>query len=156
MGGAAPLDAGVGCTGGGRVRYGVAMRTILNVIWLVLAGFWMAIAYVVAGIICCVLIITIPFGIASFRIAGFALWPFGRTLVRRPGAGIASAIGNVIWLIFAGWWLAVGHIFTGIALCITIIGIPLGIANFKLIPVSLLPLGREIVPTNDPRSFYAR
>jgi uncharacterized membrane protein YccF (DUF307 family) len=131
------------------------MRTILNIIWLVLAGFWMAIAYVVAGIICCVLIITIPFGIASFRIAGFALWPFGRTLVRRPGAGVASAIGNVIWLIFAGWWLAVGHVFTGIALCITIIGIPLGIANFKLIPVSLLPLGREIVPADDPRSFYA-
>jgi uncharacterized membrane protein YccF (DUF307 family) len=131
------------------------MRTVLNVIWLVLAGFWLAIAYVVAGVICCVLIITIPFGIASFRIANFALWPFGRTLVRRTGSGVGSAIGNVIWIIFAGWWLALGHIFTGIALCLTIIGIPLGLANFKLIPVSLVPLGREIVPTDDPRGFYA-
>jgi uncharacterized membrane protein YccF (DUF307 family) len=131
----------------------VVVRTILNVIWLVLAGFWMAIGYAVAGIICCVLIITIPFGIASFRIANYALWPFGRTLIRRSGAGAASSVGNVIWVIFAGWWLALGHVFTGIALCVTIIGIPLGLASFKLIPVSLLPLGREIVPTDDPRAF---
>jgi uncharacterized membrane protein YccF (DUF307 family) len=142
-----------------RVRYGEVMRTLLNVIWLVLAGFWMAIAYVIAGFICCVLIITIPFGIASFRIANFALWPFGRTLIRRADAGAASTIGNVIWLIFAGWWLALGHVFTGIALCVTLIGIPLGLANFKLIPVSLMPLGREIVPVleqaDDRRGFYA-
>lgn len=131
------------------------MRTLLNVVWLVLAGFWMAIGYVVAGLICCVLIVTIPFGIASFRIANFALWPFGRTLVRRPDAGVASTIGNVIWVIFAGWWLALGHVFTGIALCVTIIGIPLGVASFKLIPVSLLPLGREIVPADDRRAFHA-
>lgn len=122
------------------------MRLILNVIWLVLAGFWMALAYVLAGIICCVLIVTIPFGIASFRIANYALWPFGRALVDRRDAGVASVIGNLVWIIFAGWWLALGHIVTGIALCVTIIGIPLALANFKLIPVSLLPLGREIVP----------
>ncbi|MBC6462702.1 YccF domain-containing protein [Actinomadura sp. HBU206391] len=129
------------------------MRTLLNVLWLVLAGFWMALGYVLAGIICCLLIITIPFGIASFRIAAYALWPFGKTVVRRPDAGAASAIGNVIWLIFAGWWLALGHLFSGIALCLTILGIPFGIASFKLIPVSLLPLGREIVDTGDPRAF---
>jgi uncharacterized membrane protein YccF (DUF307 family) len=122
------------------------MRLLLNVIWLVLAGSWMALAYVLAGIICCVLIVTIPFGIASFRIANYALWPFGRTAVVRRDAGVASLIGNVVWIIFAGWWLAVGHIVTGIALCVTIIGIPLGLANFKMIPVSLVPLGREIVP----------
>jgi len=121
------------------------MRLILNVIWLVLAGFWMAVGYAVAGLICCVLIITIPWGIASFRIANYALWPFGRTVVDRRDAGAASFIGNVIWFIFAGLWLAIGHIFTGIALCITIIGIPLGVANFKMIPVSLMPLGKEIV-----------
>jgi uncharacterized membrane protein YccF (DUF307 family) len=132
------------------------MRTILNIIWLVLAGFWMAIGYVVAGIVCFVLIITIPFGIAAFRIAVFALWPFGKTVIRRGDAGAASAIGNVIWLIFAGWWLALGHIVTGIALCITIIGIPFGIANFKLVPVSLLPLGREIVSTDDVRTFSVK
>jgi uncharacterized membrane protein YccF (DUF307 family) len=129
------------------------MRVLLNVIWLVLAGFWMAIAYILAGVVCCILIITIPFGIAAFRIAVFALWPFGKTLIRRPGAGVASAIGNVIWLILAGWWLALGHIVTGILQCLTIIGIPLGLANFKLIPVSLMPLGREIVSTDDPRAI---
>ncbi|MCG7634513.1 YccF domain-containing protein [Gordonia McavH-238-E] len=124
------------------------MKTILNVIWLVLCGLWMAIGYVVAGIICCILIITIPFGIASFRMASYALWPFGRTVIREPTAGVASTIGNVIWIIVAGLWLAIGHITTGLAMCLTIIGIPLGIASFKMVPVSLLPLGAEIVPTD--------
>ncbi|MBD0862947.1 YccF domain-containing protein [Gordonia sp. zg691] len=126
------------------------MKTILNIIWLVLCGLWMAIGYVIAGIICCILIITIPFGIASFRMASYALWPFGRTVVRKPTAGAASLIGNIIWILFAGWWLAIGHITTGIAMCLTIIGIPLGIASFKMVPVSLLPLGAEIVPTDQP------
>jgi uncharacterized membrane protein YccF (DUF307 family) len=126
------------------------MRTILNVIWLVLCGLWMAILYAVAGLVMCVLIITIPWGIAAFRIAGFALWPFGRTTVERRDAGAASLIGNVIWIVLAGLWLAIGHITTGVALCLTIVGIPLGIANFKLIPISLMPLGREIVPTDRP------
>jgi uncharacterized membrane protein YccF (DUF307 family) len=126
------------------------MRTLLNLIWLVLAGFWLSVGYVIAGIICCVLIITIPFGIASFRIAGYALWPFGRTVVDRRSAGAPSVIGNILWLVLAGWWLALGHLVTGIALCVSIIGIPLGLANFKLIPVSLLPLGKEIVPTDRP------
>ncbi|MEU7640869.1 YccF domain-containing protein [Streptomyces sp. NPDC039016] len=126
------------------------MKFILNVLWLILSGFWMALGYALAGIICCVLIITIPFGIASFRMAGYALWPFGRTTVERRDAGAGSVIGNIIWIVFAGWWLALGHIATGIALCVTIIGIPFGIANFKMIPLSLLPLGREIVPTDRP------
>ncbi|ONI75354.1 hypothetical protein ALI144C_40330 [Actinosynnema sp. ALI-1.44] len=124
------------------------MKTVLNVIWLVLSGFWMAIGYVVAGVICCVFIITIPFGLASFRIANYALWPFGRTIEQRREAGVMSVIGNVIWIIVAGWWLAIGHIVTGLLQCVTIIGIPLGIANFKMIPVSLVPLGSEIVPTD--------
>ncbi|WP_158882021.1 YccF domain-containing protein [Amycolatopsis anabasis] len=123
------------------------MRLLLNIIWLVLCGFWMAIGYLLAGVICCILIITIPFGLASFRIANYALWPFGRTVIDRRDAGAPSLLGNIIWVIFAGIWLAIGHVITGIALCVTIIGIPLGIANFKMIPVSLLPLGREIVPT---------
>ena len=127
-----------------------SMRLILNVIWLVLCGFWMFLAYIITGIIACILIITIPFGIASFRIAGFALWPFGRTMVNKPDAGAPSFIGNVIWFLFAGLWLAIGHLITGIALMITIIGIPLALANFKLIPVSLAPLGKQIVKLNDP------
>lgn len=131
------------------------MRTILNIIWLVLSGFWMALGYIVAGIICFILIITIPFGIASFRIALYALWPFGRTVVRHPHAGAMSLIGNVIWLIFAGIWLAIGHIVSGIALCLTIIGIPFGIANFKMIPISLMPLGSEIVSTQERDAMYS-
>ena len=126
------------------------MRLILNVIWLVLCGFWMFLAYIITGIIVCIFIITIPFGIASFRIAGFALWPFGRTMVNKPDAGAPSFIGNVIWFLFAGLWLAIAHLVTGIALMITIIGIPLALANFKLIPVSLAPLGKQIVKLNDP------
>lgn len=122
------------------------MRTLLNVIWLVLCGFWMALGYVVAGVICCVLIVTIPFGLAAFRIANFTLWPFGRTLVHRPEASVPSMLGNVLWFVFAGWWLAIGHLATAFAMAITIIGIPLAWANLKLIPVSLVPLGKQVVP----------
>src|SRR3954453_15171275 len=92
----------------------------------------------------CILIITIPFGIAAARLALFSLWPFGRTLVRRPDAGAGSMIGNIIWFLLAGWWLALGHLVTGVLMCVTIVGIPLGLANFKLIPVSLPPFGRDI------------
>ena len=125
------------------------MRLILNIIWFVLCGLWMAIGYALAAVICFILIITIPFGIAALRIAVFALWPFGKTVVRRADAGVASGVGNVLWFLLCGWWLALGHLITGVALCLTIIGIPLGLANFKLIPVSLLPLGREIVDVDD-------
>ena len=123
------------------------LNGILNIIWLVLEGLWMAILYVLAGIVCFVLIITIPFGIASFRIAGYVLWPFGRTVVPRADAGAASLIGNVLWIILFGWWLALGHLIAGVALCLTIIGIPLGIASFKIIPITLAPLGVQIVPS---------
>lgn len=122
------------------------LNVVLNVIWLIFGGLLLALGYAIAGIICFVLIITIPFGVAAFRMANFTLWPFGRTLVPKPSAGLASGIGNVIWFILFGWWLALGHILLGIAQCITIIGIPLGLANFKLVPVSVFPLGQEIVP----------
>jgi uncharacterized membrane protein YccF (DUF307 family) len=120
------------------------MRLILNVIWLVLCGWWMAILYFVAGLIAFILIITIPFGVAAWRIAGYVLWPFGRQIEPRRDAGIGSLIGNIIWIVLIGWWLALGHLISGIALCLTIIGIPLGLANFKIIPISLLPLGVRI------------
>jgi uncharacterized membrane protein YccF (DUF307 family) len=131
------------------------VRLILNVIWLVLCGIWLAIAYALAGLIACILIITIPFGIAAFRIANYVLWPFGRTTVPRREAGIGSLIGNIIWIILFGWWLAIGHLVSGIALCITIIGIPLGLANFKLIPISLVPLGVRIVPSDEAHARFA-
>jgi uncharacterized membrane protein YccF (DUF307 family) len=120
------------------------MRFILNVLWLVFGGLILALGYAVAGLICFLLIVTIPFGIAAFRMANYTLWPFGRDVVRRPDAGAASTIGNIVWVIVAGWWLALGHITTAIAQFATIIGIPLGLANLKLVPISLFPLGAEI------------
>jgi uncharacterized membrane protein YccF (DUF307 family) len=124
------------------------VNAILNVIWLVLCGLWMALAYLVAGLICFVLIITIPFGIGAFRIANYVLWPFGRTIEPRRQAGAGALIGNIIWILLFGWWLALGHLATGIAMCLTIIGIPLGIASFKIIPITLVPLGVQIVPSD--------
>jgi len=135
------------------------MRLILNLIWLILCGWWMAILYVIAGIICFILfflIITIPFGIAAFRIASYVIWPFGRSIVMRRDAGIGSLIGNIIWIILIGWWLAIGHLTSGIALCLTIIGIPLGLADFKMIPISLVPLGVRIVPSDELYPGYRR
>ena len=121
------------------------MRLLPNVIWFAFAGVWMAIGYAFAALIMFILIITIPFGVAALRIGIFALWPFGKTVVRRADAGAGSAIGNILWFLLAGWWLIIGHLVTGVLLCLTIIGIPLGLANFKLIPVTLRPFGRDIV-----------
>jgi uncharacterized membrane protein YccF (DUF307 family) len=125
------------------------MRLILNIIWLVFGGLWLALGYLLAAIVCFILIITIPFGIASLRIASYALWPFGRTIVDRPGTGAGALAGNIIWIVLLGWWLALEHIVTAVAMAITIVGIPLALANLKLIPVSLLPLGKEIVPVDE-------
>lgn len=139
---------------GGGVRQAGAVKLLLNLIWLVFGGLWLALGYVVAGIVCCVLVVTIPFGVASFRMASYALWPFGRTIVDRPTAGAMSTIGNVIWILVAGWWLVLGHLTTALAQAITIVGIPLAIANLKMIPVSLVPLGKEIVPTDRSLAAY--
>jgi uncharacterized membrane protein YccF (DUF307 family) len=127
------------------------MRLLANIIWFVLAGFWLFIGYAFAALVCFVLIVTIPFGVAALRIAFFGVWPFGRAVVPQPNKGIGSTLGNVLWFVLCGWWLAVLHVVTGIALCLTIIGIPLGIANFKLINVSMRPFGREIVSANEAR-----
>ena len=131
------------------------MRLILNLIWLILCGWWMAILYVVFGILAAIFIITIPFAIACFRIASYVIWPFGRSITIRRTAGLGSLIGNIIWVILFGWELALGHLTAGIALCLTIIGIPLGLANFKLIPISLLPLGVQIVRSDELYPGYA-
>ena len=119
---------------------------LLNILWVVLSGFWLSLGYLAAGVLMCLTIIGIPFGIQSFKLAGFALWPFGRMVVTRPGrSGALSVVGNVIWFVLAGLWLAIGHALTGLLLCLTVIGIPLGIANVKLIPLALVPFGRDIV-----------
>jgi uncharacterized membrane protein YccF (DUF307 family) len=126
------------------------MRLILNIVWLIFGGLWLALGYFLAGIVCFILIITIPFGFAAFRIGLYALWPFGSSVIDKPGARPGAMIGNVIWLILFGIWLAIGHVITAVAMAITIIGIPLALANLKLIPVSLMPLGKEIVPNDVP------
>jgi uncharacterized membrane protein YccF (DUF307 family) len=126
------------------------VKTILNVIWLVFSGFWLFLGYLLAALLLFITIIGIPFGLAALRIGVYALWPFGQTVVDRPGAGAPSCVGNVLWLVLAGWWLALTHVVTGVLQCLTIIGIPLGLANFKMIPVSLMPLGKEIVSTDRP------
>lgn len=130
------------------------VRLALNIIWLVLHGWLLALAYLVAGAVACLLIVTIPFGIASFRLATFAAWPFGRTTVRAPGAGVPSALGNLLWFVFAGWWLALLHVVAGIAYCLTIIGIPFGVALFKLALVGLFPLGKRVVRTDRPGTWF--
>jgi uncharacterized membrane protein YccF (DUF307 family) len=128
------------------------VRVILNLLWLILAGIWLFIGYAVAGVVMCIFIITIPFGIASFRLAGYVLWPFGRTVVRRPTAGAASTLGNILWFVLVGLWMALAHLVSGALLCLTIIGIPLGVGNFKLAAVAIAPLGKDIVSTRDPRA----
>ena len=129
------------------------MRLILNVIWLIFGGLWLALGYLLAALICFLLIVTIPFGFASLRIASYALWPFGRTIVDRPGAGDGALIGNIIWVLLFGIWLAIGHLVSAVTMAATIVGIPLALANLNLIPVSLMPLGKEIVPIDRPASW---
>jgi uncharacterized membrane protein YccF (DUF307 family) len=132
------------------------MRLAGNIIWFVLAGFWLFCAYAFAALICFVLIITIPFGVASLRIALYGVWPFGRAVVPQEGKGAGSTVGNILWFVIGGWWLALVHIVTGVLLCLTIIGLPLGIANFKLLTVSIRPFGREIVSSEEAaRRGYA-
>ena len=130
------------------------MRFILNVLWFIFgSGFLLALAYGIAAIICFALIVTIPFGVASLRLAAYSLWPFGRTLISKPSAGLPSGLANIVWVVVAGWWLALTHIVAGVAQCLTIIGIPFGIANFKLVPAAFWPLGREIVEIDRPRGY---
>ncbi len=124
------------------------MRLILNVIWLVLCGFWMFLLYSLIALLLCLTIILIPFGVALFRIGLYALWPFGRTIVRSAGHSGLSTLGNVLWFI-PGLLIAFGHLVTSVALAITIIGIPLALGDLKMIPISLTPFGREVVPVDD-------
>lgn len=126
------------------------MRTILNIIWLICGGIWLWASYIFAGIIACALIVTFPAGVACFRIASYVLWPFGKEVVDKPGAGAGSCLMNVIWAVFMGIPLAVGHVLSAVAQGITIIGIPLAIANIKMIPVTCFPFGKMVV--SNPRA----
>lgn len=123
------------------------MRTLGNILWLVLAGIWLAIGYLIAGVLNCLLVITIPFGVQAFKLAGYALWPFGRMVVHRPDRDVAlGCLGNGIWFVFGGIWLALAHLLAGVLLCLTLIGIPLGVASFKMAGLALAPFGKQIVP----------
>lgn len=125
------------------------MKTILNIIWAITGGIWLALSYWVAGLIACLFIVTIPAGVASFRIANYVLWPFGRTVVQPvSGGGALGAFSNIVWFVVAGLWLAVGHITTAAAQAVTIIGLPLAWANIKMIPVTCFPFGKTIVDSD--------
>jgi len=126
----------------------------LNVLWLVLGGVWMAAAWVVAAIIMAITIIGLPWARAAFNIAAYTLLPFGQRAVRRDivtgrsdiGTGLLGLIGNLIWLLLAGWWLALAHLVTAFLLALTIIGIPFAWAHLKLAGIALWPIGKTIVP----------
>ncbi len=122
------------------------LNLVLNLLWVPF-GIVLALEYVVAGVLSMITIIGIPFGIASFRIANLTVWPFGRDAVPHPGAGAGSLLGNIIWFLLAGWWLALSHLLVALLFFVTIIGIPLGLQAVKLAHLSLAPLGKQIVTT---------
>ena len=125
------------------------MRTIGNILWLLLARIWLAIRSAVAGLLICITIIGIPFGIQAFKLAALSLWPFGRSVVRSPEGGCLEVGFNILWLVLFGWEIFLGHIVAGLLLCITIIGIPFGIQAFKLSILALWPFGRTVVDIHD-------
>lgn len=122
------------------------MKVIGNILWLVLGGVVLALGYAFAALLMVLFIITIPFAYQALKLASFSLWPFGRTLVKKPSAGAGSLIGNIIWLVLAGWWLAMSHLMAALLLTLTIIGVPFAIAHLKLAGAALWPFGSEIVP----------
>jgi uncharacterized membrane protein YccF (DUF307 family) len=131
-----------------------AISILLNVLWILFGGLWMAIAWMVAAVIMAITIVGLPWARAAFNIAAYTLLPFGQRAVRRDsltgqpdiGTGPLGLIGNLIWLVLAGWWLALGHIATAIALAVTIIGLPFAWAHVKLAGIALWPIGKVIVP----------
>jgi uncharacterized membrane protein YccF (DUF307 family) len=130
------------------------MSLLLNLLWIVFGGLWMAVAWALAALIMAITIIGLPWARAAFNIAVYTLLPFGSRAVRRDeltgqediGTGPLGVIGNIIWLVLAGWWLALGHLITGLLFAVTIIGLPFAWAHLKLAGIALWPIGREIVP----------
>ena len=136
------------------------MSLILNILWIVCGGLWMAVGWVIAAIIMAITIIGIPWAKAALNIAQYTLLPFGFMAVQREGADIGTGplgvIGNLIWLVLAGWWLALAHLVTAILLAITIIGIPFAWAHWKLAGIALWPIGKMIIPSDDAALHYGR
>lgn len=122
------------------------MKVLGNIIWVIFGGLLMALGYFFAGLLLCITIIGIPFGIQIFKIAGLALWPFGRQVITKPqGTGCLNTFMNILWIVIGGIWLALDHAILGIIFFITIIGIPFGKQHFKLAAIALTPFGREII-----------
>jgi uncharacterized membrane protein YccF (DUF307 family) len=122
------------------------VKTIGNILWFVLAGFWLALGWAFAGVVCCITIVGIPFGIQAFKLAGFSLWPFGRTVVATDeGSTVLETVFNVIWLLLFGWGLFLASMATAVLLCITIIGIPFAVQSFKIGVLALWPFGRTVI-----------
>jgi uncharacterized membrane protein YccF (DUF307 family) len=122
------------------------MRTIGNLLWVVLAGIWLALGYAIAGLLMCITIVGIPFGVQAFKLAQLSLWPFGRTVVPATDSGGCLGLGaNIVWLVLFGWEIFLAHIVAGLLLCVTVIGIPFGIQAFKLGVLALWPFGRRIL-----------
>lgn len=126
----------------------------LNILWIVLGGFWMAVGWMIAAVLMAITIIGIPWARAAMTIAGYTLFPFGQRAVSRElaygrgdiGTGPLGVIGNIVWFILAGWWLALGHLGTALLMAITIIGLPFAWAHLKLAGIALWPIGKTIVP----------
>lgn len=137
------------------------IRLLLNVLWIVLGGVWMALAWVLAGLLMIITIIGIPWARSAFTIARYTLLPFGSRAVRRDqwtgqedvGTSLWGTIGNLIWLVLAGWWLALGHLITAVGLAVTIVGIPFAWAHLKLALLALWPIGTMIVPEDEPDRY---
>ncbi|MBI1201814.1 MAG: YccF domain-containing protein [Rhodopseudomonas sp.] len=127
---------------------------LLNVLWIVCGGVWMAVGWVIAAVIMAITIVGLPWAKASLNIAVYTLLPFGQKAVSRAdylgrediGTGPFGLLGNIIWFVLAGWWLALGHLITAVLLAVTIIGIPFAWAHLKLAGIALWPIGKEIVP----------
>ena len=126
------------------------MRTIGNVLWLLLVGWHTALEWLLLGLLLCLPILTVPFAVQCFKIGAFSLWPFGRVAVRDPQVRAGSVLGNILWFI-PGLFLALAYLLGGLVLCLTIIGIPFGIQAFKLAGLALVPFGRSIVPQAEVR-----
>jgi uncharacterized membrane protein YccF (DUF307 family) len=125
------------------------MSLVLNILWIVFGGLHMAVAWLIASVVMAIIIVGIPWARAAFNIAIYTLLPFGNTVVERQtgiGAGPLGFIGNVVWLVLAGWWLALLHLVTAALLAVTIVGIPFAWAHLKLAGISLWPVGRDVVP----------
>ena len=118
------------------------MRVLGNILWIILGWLAIAIGWALVGLILCISIIGIPFGLQAFKMAGLTLTPFGKTV--QYGGGVGSALANILWVVLVGWWMAFGYLGAGVLNCITIIGIPFGIQSFKMAKLALWPFGAQI------------